>query len=219
MGYAAPYTITGTKVSDLILLNRTPVTATSALVALTDSVLTVPTFVQPPQTVQPPSPSAQYLLTSKRSGANRAQFSFAHCHATASDGTTSTVRIFGLRKLRAAQAATQTIGGLHVADSHEWVSIPLLDLSLTAGANQIPLPTASGASRIIVPPDTKPVATFVDTINPTADYTRNNSAVPAYHEGADSWACIDFDAEGFEYLAANVLPGTGVGVWVFWADL
>ena len=218
MGYAAPYTITGTRVADAILLNRTPVTATDALVLLTASVLTVPTFVSTPQTVQPPSPSAQYLLTSKRSGANRAQLSFAHCHATASDGTTSSVRVFGLRKIRAAQAATQAIGTIHTADSHEWMSIPMLDLSLTAGANSIPLPTAAGASRIIVPPSDKPVATFVDTIQVTADYTRNNSAV-VYHEAGDSWACVDFDAEGFEYLAVNILPGTGVGVWAFHCDL
>lgn len=207
----------GTRVCDLWLLNRRPILYSSyTLKTATDAILIVPAGATLPETQARPQSSPEFtslagnrIVTDIFQGANRGILSFAHTHATEADGTSTTGIAFGINRLRAVDAAPNPVPGVDTADYHERVEIPLFSFTLTGGANAISLTT----SRIIEPPAGVLSMKWCDTISAVTSYTRSTPIV--HNDGANSMSMIDFDTEGYEWIAIELKPGSGVGVFAF----
>jgi hypothetical protein len=205
----------GTKISDVRVLNRTPILA-GALSGYSSAARLVPASVALPGEQQwPQSNLAAGILLFKGAPANRRCFSFAHWHLTAAAASTSQGRLWGLKKSTCEEARPNTPHGDDPGSYFEVVKVPLITVALTAGANAVPT-----ESRQIERPGGVGLITYVPGtgIVTSDDYTREASGI-VYHSAADGKGTLEIDSEGFERYMWEFVPGSGVGVFVESWDL
>ena len=201
-----------TQQNPMVVQNWDPITASGA--SLT-TLATAAHLLTKPSTSSDLSTGLR-VVTSQMSLSNRRQLQFILQHATAVDGTTATIRVFGVKRVHCRTARINAnnsmMGGVGLEEEYQMHA--LLDLAVTAGANLIP-----SGSNVINRTGASYQAAYADGITINADYTRGNSAV-VYQEGADNAAVVDFDSAGAEWLVIEALPGaSGTGVWILLGDM
>lgn len=201
-----------TQQNPMVVLNWAPITASGA---------SLTTLATAAHLLSKPSSSSDLstgirMVTSQMSLSNRRQLQFILQHASAVDGKTASVRVFGIKRVHCREArlsaGTSMMGNAGLEEEYQMHA--LLDLAVTAGANLIP-----SGSNVIKRTEASYQASYADTIVVSNDYTRGNSAV-VYQEGADNAATVDFDSAGDEWLVIEALPGaSGTGVWILLGDM